>query len=298
MLENLKVLIKYLEDSGFELMVAQSGEETLKHVERIIPDIILLDVLMPGIDGFETCRRLKENATTQDIPVIFMTALADTVDKVNGFEVGGVDYITKPFQVEEVLVRVDMHLTIHHLQKELEARNRELARLVNIDDLTQIANRRYFGSYLQQEWRRAVRGQHYISLIFIDVDHFKLYNDHYGHQAGDDCLKQVAQVFAQVTQRPADLAARYGGEEFVILLPDTEPEGAEHVAKDIQKALQQLHIPHAQSSVSSSVTCSMGIACMIPSQTADVEAFVTIADNAVYQAKNRGRNQIVVDIVT
>jgi diguanylate cyclase (GGDEF)-like protein len=205
--------------------------------------------------------------------------------------------VSKPFQEEEVLARVNTHLTIHKLQQELEERNRELARLVNIDGLTQIANRRYFDTHLHQEWRRLAREQHPISLIFLDIDYFKLYNDHYGHQAGDECLKQVAQVFEHVARRPADLAARYGGEEFVILLPNTDERGAQHVTEEIQETLQQLQIPHELSAVSSYVTCSMGITCTIPTRTVSVERFVASADEAVYQAKTRGRNQIVLNVV-
>ncbi len=142
------------------------------------------------------------------------------------------------------------------------------------------------------------REEQHLSLLFIDIDYFKLYNDYYGHQAGDDCLKRVAGVFEHVARRPADLAACYGGEEFVILLPNTTRQGAAHIAEEIQETLRQLHIPHAQSAVSSSVTCSMGIACAIPNQAVSAETLVATADEAVYKAKAQGRNQIVVKVVT
>ena len=296
--DNLRLLSNILTEQGYLVRPVSQGVRAVAAARSKPPDLILLDIMMPEMDGYAVCEALRTDERTRDIPVIFISALNETADKVKGFSAGGVDFITKPFQPEEVLARVKTHLTIRHLQKELEARNRELARLVNIDGLTQIANRRYFDTYLQQEWLRSVREQHHISLIFIDLDHFKLYNDHYGHQAGDDCLKQVAQVFEQVARRPADVAARYGGEEFVILLPNTDEHGAEHVAKDIQETLRQLQIPHAQSPVSPSVTCSMGIVCTIPSQAVSAETFVAIADEAVYKAKAQGRNQCVVNVVT
>ena len=296
--DNLRLLTKLLVEHGYYARPVSNGRKAILAIRDQLPDLILLDIMMPDMDGYAVCDVLKADERTRDIPVIFISALNETVDKVKAFSRGAVDFITKPFQEEEVLARVDTHLTIRNLQKELETRNRELARLVNIDGLTQIANRRYFDTYLNQEWRRLAREQQHVSLIFIDIDYFKLYNDYYGHQAGDDCLKQVAHVFAQVARRPADLAARYGGEEFVTLLPNTDEHGAERVAKDIQEILRQLQIPHAQSTVSSSVTCSMGIACTIPNQAVSVDTFVAIADEALYLAKAQGRNQMVVKVFT
>ncbi len=296
--DNLRLLQNILAEQGYLVRPVSQGRRAIAAAISKPPDLILLDIMMPGMDGYAVCEALKADERTCDIPIIFISALNETFDKVKAFSLGGVDYITKPFQPEEVLARVNTHVTIRKLQQELEERNRELARLANIDGLTQIANRRYFDTYLQQEWRRLGREQQSVSLIFIDIDHFKLYNDHYGHQAGDDCLKQVARVFERVAQRPADLAARYGGEEFVILLPNTDEHGAEHVAKEIREMLRQLQIPHESSSVSPFVTCSMGIACTIPTQAVSAETLVTIADEAVYTAKAQGRNQCVVNVVT
>lgn len=290
---NLHLLVKLLSEHGYKVRPAPGGKHALAVVQTGQIDLVLLDIMMPEMDGYEVCRQFKAQAATRDIPIIFLSALNDTFDKVKAFELGGVDYITKPFQAEEVLARVHTHLTIRKLQQELEARNRELARLVNIDGLTQIANRRHFDDRLQQEWRRLTRERQPLALLFLDIDFFKAYNDYYGHQTGDDCLKRVAQVFHQSSRRPADVAARYGGEEFVMLLPNTDERGARHVASSIQGALQQLHILHARSSVSSAVTCSIGIACMIPEPAVTMEQFVASADDALYQAKARGRNQIV-----
>ena len=296
--DNLRLLSNILAEQGYAVRPVSRGSRAIVAAQSKPPDLILLDIMMPEMDGYTVCNALKEDERTCDIPIIFISALNETFDKVKAFGVGGVDYITKPFQPEEVLARVKTHVTIRQLQQELEERNRELARLVNIDGLTQIANRRYFDSYLQKEWRRLAREQQPLSLIFLDIDHFKLFNDHYGHQAGDECLKQAAQVFEQVTRRPADLAARYGGEEFVILLPNTDEHGAEHVAEEIQESLRQLQIPHESSIVSSYITCSMGIACTIPNQTVSIEMFIATADEALYQAKTQGRNRWVLTVLS
>ncbi|MDM8529685.1 diguanylate cyclase [Anaerolineales bacterium HSG25] len=626
---NLYILRNYLCEAGFKVLMLNSGQAALKRVAYIKPDIILLDVMMPGMDGFETCRRLKKNGVTKDTPIIFVTAKTETIDKVDGLEMSAVDYITKPFQLTEVLARVNKHLTISDLRKQLEAKNRQLeaeiaeriqaeevikqqnqffhtiieslsspfyvinvenytievansaahklgithlntcyalthhrdtpcdsaehpcplviirktkkpttvehihydkddnpinvevhgypifndegevvqmiehsiditerkqaeeslhqayeelkmrveelgtlnlimqmlttiteldtalqivvqimikpfdayqcgiallnddrtelivtaeythgsqennrpyqnlvgtripiasdpstmqavekrvsvvvphpqtnlltvlmrarnsqcllivpllvrgktigtisihtdkmgrefiideiklaetiagqiagvienarlfkaekmtnqelqnlneglARLAHVDGLTQLANRRHFDNYLSQEWQRLKREQGYLSLIMLDIDHFKQYNDYYGHLAGDDCLKQMAQLLLQATRRPADLVARYGGEEFVLVLPYTKEHGAYQLALRIKTELSQLQISHARSIVSPYVTCSMGITSIIPQESSSVIELVDRADQALYQAKEQGRNQIVV----
>ncbi len=292
--DNLLLLVWILEKQGHKVIPASSGKQTLTIVQEQKIDLILLDIMMPEMDGYEVCRKLKIQRTTRNIPVIFLSALSDTLDKVKAFKSGGVDYITKPFQTEEILARVNTHIKIYRLQRELEARNRELAKLVKIDGLTQIANRRYFESYLNKEWKRLAREKKYLSLIFIDIDHFKLYNDYYGHQAGDKCLKQLARVFDNAAKRPADLAARYGGEEFTIILPDTDEAGAKHIAGTIKKAISNLNIAHSKSKVRSIITCSMGIVSAIPEQGISLEKFVALADKALYCAKSQGRNRIVI----
>ena len=292
---NIGTLSAVLESFGFKTITARNGKMGIKRAVFSKPDLILLDIMMPGFNGFETCSSLKTDDVTKNIPIIFMTALSDMESKLQAFEAGGVDYITKPFEEAEVLARIKTHLTISRLQQELEARNRELAALVHIDGLTKIANRRYFDQYINQEWKELRRKKECISLIFIDIDDFKLYNDFYGHQAGDECLKQVARLLDQACQRPADLAARYGGEEFVLLLPDTDKSGAEYIAKKIQTLLRELEIPHAQSTVSSMLTCSMGIAwCMVSDPAFSPELFIGMADEAMYQAKIQGRNQFII----
>jgi diguanylate cyclase (GGDEF)-like protein len=308
---NLAVAVEYLETSGFIVLVAQDGESGIMRAKFARPQIILLDILMPGSDGFETCRRLKNDEETRHIPIIFLTALSNLEDKIQGFKDGAVDYITKPIQREELLIRLTTHLRIQALTQQLIARNQQLQeqalelkvakelaeeanqqleRLAHLDGLTQIANRRRFDEYFDREWRRSAREQTSLSLLLCDIDYFKNYNDHYGHQAGDECLRQVARAIAQIPERPGDLVARYGGEEITVILPRTNAQGAVQIAEMIHLAVKQLHIPHVRSNVSPYLTISIGISSLIPSQHLRPESLFAAADKALYIAKERGRN--------
>jgi diguanylate cyclase (GGDEF)-like protein len=298
---NLGVLCNYLTQSGAKVLVKKDGEGGIETAIRKKPDIILLDIMMPTIDGYEVCRRLKNELATLAIPVIFISALVETVDKIKGFELGCVDYINKPFQIEEVLARIEIHLSLIRLQQQLqqakyalELANQLLYKQTISDGLTQIANRRHFDNYLTQEWKRALREKQSIALLICDIDFFKQYNDIYGHQCGDKCLKYVAQTIEKVTKRPADLVARYGGEEFGVILPNTQIIGAVEIGEKICCAIRNLNIPHAKSSAANHVTLSIGINCMIPTAEYNMSEFIEIADKALYQAKDKGRNQFVV----
>lgn len=477
--DNLRVLSSILSEQGYKVRKALSGAIALETAEIQPPDLILLDVNMPHMDGYAVCTAFKQMPKTKEIPVIFLSGLDSTSDKVKAFAVGGADYITKPFQAEEILTRIHHQLTIQRqkqqLQQEIQERkqaqtetqlllttiqavndasnfedalhavlcevreaiaweyaeawvpdidgtvfhlkqacydledgplqqfhvlsqtytttdkpgllgtiweshqpiwivdvsqtsnptflrvqaaaaanlktavglpivldnevlavlvffkrscseydaklvslinavalqlggfiqrkqteealrqaNRELQRLANIDGLTQIANRRCFDEVLDQEWKRLRREHAPLSLILFDVDFFKQYNDLYGHLAGDDCLKQVAQAISASIKRPADLVARYGGEEFVVLLPNTTIEGAISVAEQIQILVGTLQIPHATSQAACVVTVSMGITCMIPEFNDAADQLIASADRALYTAKANGRNQYCV----
>ena len=312
--ENLTVLRQMLTDQGYRVRPALSGDIALKAVQADIPNLILLDIMMPGMDGFEVCSKLKSKASTCDIPIIFISALNETEDKIKGFQVGGVDYITKPFNAAEVLARVETHLSLRNMQKqiqeqnihlldEIEERKRtekalakanlKLERLATMDGLTMIPNRRQFDDFLQQEWKRLTREQAPLSMILCDIDYFKYYNDAYGHVAGDKCLKQVAQGIDRAVKRPADLVARYGGEEFAVILTNTEIDGALKVAEEIQKEIGNLKIPHAQSIVAEYVSLSIGVGSKVPDWSGGPETFINEVDQCLYQAKEAGRNCII-----
>ncbi|HWW70219.1 MAG TPA: diguanylate cyclase [Duganella sp.] len=410
--ENLAMLRKLMVQQGYQTFVATSGERALKIARRVHPDLILLDVVMPGMDGLETCRQLKSHAATQRIPVIFMSARTDTDDVVAGFDIGAVDYIGKPLRMAEVCARVRTQLQIRsnsetqeeqaerlrtivnnmaeglliieadgriqftnpacdkylgyqenelagraisdllnplvaqeyleyferyaaspemahsHGTREVIIRHRNgssvcmdltltpmylrqplfigllhdithhkqsedaLQRAAMVDPLTQIANRRHFDTFLEKEWQRSMRSGQPLSLVVLDVDHFKLYNDTLGHPAGDSCLQQVAAAIASHALRPTDLAARYGGEEFVLLFAETGAETAAMMAEAIRAHIESLRIPHPRSTTSDWLTVSIGVATIHPHQLDNTESLFVAADRAMYVAKEGGRNQV------
>ncbi|WP_413160483.1 diguanylate cyclase [Capilliphycus salinus ALCB114379] len=299
---NLHILFDALTQVGYNVRCVKSGAMALIAVQADPPDLILLDIRMPEMNGFEVCQRLKANSLTCEIPVIFLSALDQPLDKVQAFQVGGADYITKPFQLEEVLVRVKHQLKIRSLEKQrqalieaLEQANDELQRLATLDGLTQIANRRHFDQYLDQQWKALARDKLPLSLILADVDHFKQYNDLCGHLAGDRCLQKVAQTIERIIKRPCDLVARYGGEEFIILLPKTDISGASQIAETIRLAVEQVTITDLPTPPCQHVTLSLGVASLIPCESKSVETLIKIADQALYKAKAEGRNRVSVE---
>ncbi|MDO9140766.1 MAG: diguanylate cyclase [Methylobacter sp.] len=431
--ENLQLLSELLTQLGYTVRSVTSGRMALKTLAVKQPDLIFLDIQMPEMDGYQVCSAIKADEKLRDIPIIFISALDDTFDKVKAFECGGVDYISKPFHIEEVVARAESQLVIQRqknalqeevckrqeaeallasvlnsalngiaalqavrnlqtgeiedfrclvanaiiaeafnknteelitnrlifkdfinqinadllphfialvesgeplendfyyplgescwyhfvavklgdgfaitigditirkkMELELQQANHELQLLAHLDGLTKIANRRCFDGFLAKEWQRLQRERQPFSLLMLDVDYFKLYNDNYGHLQGDDCLIQMAQTLEKVVSRPADLAARYGGEEFVVILPGTDQTGAVVIAEAIQAALQALAIAHEYSTVSDVVTVSIGIACMIPFPGMTSDDLIKQADDALYSAKQLGRNKFVVAAV-
>jgi two-component system cell cycle response regulator len=400
-------------EQGYQTFLATSGERAIDIAQRVKPDLILLDVVLQGIDGIETCRRLKAHPATARIPVIFMSARTETDDVVAGFDAGAADYINKPLKLGEVCARVrsqllmrsdadsqqqqterlrlivngmdeglmvieasgriqysnpacERHLgyepselagatlgqllspgvaqeylayfaawsadpeTVHPRgAREVQIRRRDgsaramdltltpmyageplfigllhdithhkqsetaLQRAALLDPLTKIANRRHFDSFFEKEWLRAIRSGEPLSLVVIDVDHFKLYNDKLGHAAGDACLRKVAAALQSHALRPTDIAARYGGEEFVLLFAETGAETALKLAESIRAHVESLELPNPRSSTSTWLTISVGLATIIPSQRDEVEAFFVAADRAMYDAKEAGRNRVV-----
>lgn len=280
---NIEILASVLKD--YELLVATSGEEALELAAAANPDLILLDVVMPDIDGFELCRRLKADDNTRKIPIIFVTAMNQEVDEALGLDIGAIDYITKPISAPIVKARVRNHLELKRSRDILERQSM-------IDGLTGVANRRRFDEFLEQEWRRAMRNRLPISLILLDVDFFKRYNDKYGHLAGDDCLRKVARVIAQMLYHPADLVVRYGGEEFACILPETDTSGAVEVAQRLKDGVETLQIPHGRSTVAGYVTISLGVATAIPHPDTPPTLLIEAADRLLYEAKHAGRNRV------
>ncbi|MEA5514486.1 PleD family two-component system response regulator [Nodularia sp. UHCC 0506] len=281
-----------LEREGYQIAEAENGRKALNVFQQLHPDLILLDAIMPDMDGFECCTQLQSLECGRSTPVLMITGLDDQESVDRAFEVGAVDFVTKPVHWPVLRQRVKFLIEQSHLQKQLELAHRELQRLVTIDQLTQVSNRRRFEEYLTQEWQRMAREQLPISMILSDIDYFKLYNDTYGHQVGDYCLQEVAQCINHSIKRPADVVARYGGEEFAVILPNTEIEGAIILAEIICSAVRELKIPHSSSPVSASVTISAGVATIIPKPNSNYQEVIILADKALYQAKLAGRDRI------
>ncbi|NCC30787.1 MAG: PleD family two-component system response regulator [Chloroflexia bacterium] len=282
---NLVILGDELQDE-YEVFVATNGFQALKMVDSNPPDLIVLDIMMPMMDGYEVCRQLKENPATSGIPIIFITAMDAEEDETRGLEAGAVDYITKPFHLPIVKARVRTH-------SELKRKTDILQNLSSRDGLTGIFNRRRFDEVLDLEWRRAARKRQPLSLILLDIDEFKGYNDNYGHLAGDQCLQQVATILGSSLRRAGDFLARYGGEEFVIILPDTAREQARHIAERMRQAVAEQRIEHAFSRVAPYLTISVGVVSTEPGQSINHQGLLQLADEAMYRAKNSGRNCVV-----
>ena len=313
--ENLRFLSTLLTEQGYEVRRAIDGQIALNAARSNPPDLILLDVRMPDLDGYEVCGQLKELENVRSIPVIFLSALNEAIDIVRAFQVGGADYITKPVKFEEVLVRVENQLTIRRLQQQLERQNqqlkqeiydrrqveaalqkanqalqnanqalqnanRELQRFTDIDGLTQVANRGKFDNDLRQEWLRMAREQLPLSLIVSDVDRFRDYNQTYGPQAGDECLRKIARAIGEALNRPADLVARYGGDEFAVILPNTTNRGAIDVAEAIQLAVSQVG--------GARFTLSLGVGTTIPEPDSTPEGFLDAIERVLDEVTARG----------
>ncbi len=283
--KNLKILSVILRKTSYQVSEARDGLQAIEIANKIVPDIILLDVMMPELNGYETCERIKADARTKDAPIIFISANIATEDVLKGFEAGGADYVTKPFNSAILLAKIKTHL-------ELAQKTKQLQTLAEKDGLTQLANRRKFDEFIAEEWRRCLRDNAPIAAIMIDIDHFKLYNDTYGHQQGDAALKKVAGVIGEVCRRPGDLAARYGGEEFAAILSGTDIETASNIAEKICRITEQLCIPHKTSKVKDTVTISVGVAATVPNNESQPEQLIKMADKQLYEAKTTGRNQV------
>ena len=273
------------------IATASSGPEALEKVISEKPDLVLLDIIMPGMSGFDVLAEFKKNEETRGVPVIIISGLADENDEEKGLLLGAVDYITKPFKNSIVIARVKTHLKIVEQMRIIE-------RLSIIDQLTNIPNRRYFDNRINSEWKRAIREKADISILMIDVDHFKKFNDTYGHQQGDVVLKEVASTVKSTLKRPTDIVARWGGEEFVVLLINTEISGAVTVAEQIRENIQNLQVLNiADADTPLHVTVSIGASSIAPSITNLIEDTVGAADKALYDAKESGRNRVCSELL-
>lgn len=303
-----QVLRRVMEKDGYQVVEATNGEQGLEVYKRLKPHLILLDALMPVMDGFVCCtqlQRLQSDTSAQEedfidvdclngasrTPVLMITGLDDQASVDRAFAVGATDYVTKPIHFAVLRQRVRRLIQQSQLYQKLEVANRELQRLASLDGLTGVANRRRFDEYLEIEWQRMATENLPLSLILCDIDFFKKYNDSYGHQAGDACLRQVADALRFCARRSKDLVARYGGEEFAVILPNLKLAGAAQIAEEMRSVVNALEIPHVQSAVSQHVTLSLGIACIYPTPNTSPTMLIGAADAALYQAKAAGRNR-------
>jgi len=283
--QNRILLTEVLQDD-YQIILAKNGAQALERAQQYLPDLILLDILMPEMDGFSVLKALKNCDSTRNIPVIFISALDSATDEEKGLDLGAVDYISKPFHPSIVRVRVRNHLqSVHH--------RRLLEQLALLDSLTEIPNRRRYVEALGQEWRRCLRAGSPLSLAIIDVDHFKIFNDTYGHAAGDLLLKRIAGTIQGTLRRPGDFVARYGGEEFVLVLPEVDAIGGQALAEQIRSQVEALHIVHGDSVAGPWLTVSIGGATQVPTAPDVDPGQFSRADYCLYEAKRAGRNRVV-----
>ncbi|WP_374339995.1 diguanylate cyclase domain-containing protein [Methyloversatilis sp.] len=296
----LAVVTQHLERMGIQPIAAIDGESGVALFREHNPDIVLLDVVLPGMDGYEVARRIRAIEQSGEwTPIIFLTARTADSDLVQGITAGGDDYLFKPISEVVLAAKVramqrilQMRYSLVVLTRKLDAANQELTRLTALDGLTGLANRRHFDETMLREWRRAARYKRPLSLALVDVDHFKQYNDTYGHLAGDECLKTVASALHAVSRRPSDLVARYGGEEFALVLPETDLSGARNVGEGLCEAIRALHQPHS-GAPSGHVTISVGVASVMPGSGAGgPHDLIAASDVALYDAKSGGRDRV------
>lgn len=279
---NINILNTLLK-TDYKIMAATSGEQAIKAAVDGQPDLILLDILMPGMDGHQVCRKLKSDPATRSIPIIFITAMGDAENETMGFALGAVDYIPKPFNNAVVKARVGVHLR-------LKRQNDMLENLASMDALTEVPNRRAFEQARTTEWRRCQRENLPVSIIMIDVDRFKQYNDNYGHGAGDECLARIAKAISGCVHRPGDMLTRYGGEEFAAIMSGTHSAGAMQMAQQFHTAVADIGISHEHSKVAPHVTLSIGVATTDNPHVVTAEQLLEAADRMLYEAKQSGRN--------
>lgn len=296
--ENLQLIALILEKRGYETTFATSGQQALERVQTANPDLILLDFMMPHMNGLEVCEQLKANPDVAEIPIIFLTASHEQEHLIQAFEKGAVDYITKPFSTAELLVRVRTHLELKYMREQLKKAlqeqaqlTKDLQNLANTDPLTGVWNRRYLLTLCEAEIERASRYNHLFSVLMLDLDRFKQINDIYGHAVGDEVLIGMTNIVKN-SLRKVDFWGRFGGEEFVVILPETNLDSAVGVAERIRETLEKTEFPIQEKQVK--ITVSIGVSTY-QLEDQKIDLVLQRADKALYQAKNQGRNRVVGD---
>lgn len=294
-------------EEDVEFHYCQDPTKAIKLASEINATVILQDLVMPEIDGLMMVRYFRVNKSTAKIPIIVLSTKEEASIKSEAFKLGANDYLVKLPDKIELIARIRYHsqayisqlerdeafIALEESRAKLAEANRTLQRLSSLDGLTGIANRRSFDETLQKEWNRAMRNEKSIGLIMLDIDFFKLYNDHYGHQGGDDCLKKVANGLESAIHRETDFLARYGGEEFSAILPDTDLKGSMKVAEEMRQSIRALRLEHAKSKVSDIVSISIGVSALIPQKGDNPDILVAASDQALYKAKEKGRDRVI-----
>jgi diguanylate cyclase (GGDEF)-like protein len=292
------IMKAYLQDLGHDVVAGSNGIEACEVYKSDKPDLILMDVIMPEMDGLEAAREIRKD-TSDWIPIIFLSARVSSEDITEGINAGGDDYLTKPVDQQVLVAKLKameriakMRQKLLKVSSELEFANEELKLLVNVDGLTGLANRRNLDRVLKQDMSRSMRNKQPLTVILADIDHFKSFNDNYGHLEGDECLKKVSKALSKVCKRGTDLVARYGGEEFAVLLPDTKPENAMIVAEKLRAAVESLKVIHEHSTASGYCTVSIGVHTKLVEKSDTPESLLQKADAGLYRSKESGRNKI------
>ena len=295
------ILRRYLLSMGHKIILAENGEQAIEQFNQEDPDLVLVDVRMPGMDGYATVKRMRD-VEMEWRPILFISGNTEPEAFVNGIKAGGDDYLYKPINRDILEAKLIAMERIVAMRKQLITVTAELSwemekaqQIANQDGLTGLANRRYLNQILDQEIKRAVRANQSLTVIMIDIDYFKRYNDHFGHLAGDDVLRQVARLLQGSVNRAGDMVARYGGEEFCIILPNTNASGGVEIADGLRKTILTAEIPHVSGLALPWVTISLGVSGIIPTQSDTVETIIQRADSALYRAKANGRNRVCLD---
>lgn len=296
-----QILIRaYVEEAGHEVISADDGQQAVDKFVIEQPDLVIMDVIMPVKDGIAAAKEIRSLCDKEGdwIPIVFLSAMTNSDDIAKGIDAGGDDYLTKPIDATVLNAKLRAMQRIAEMRYQLQQANRKLKMMALRDGLTGIMNRRYFDDVIAKEFKRTARTKTSLSLLMCDIDQFKPYNDNYGHQGGDDCLKLVTKIMQSVIKRPGDVLARYGGEEFAVVLPETDIAGAKVVAELLRTEIESAAIPHAYSSGINIVTLSIGVSSVQPVlddvSEKSIRAFIEMADKGLYQAKDQGRNRVAV----